>query len=527
MKPSTILLLVLASGMGAGWLLGFNPYEAFLYPPSERILLVEGPSRNGSPVREGIVLPDHPCDTLLWLGYPRGELVGERLLCERLPPALWRQILSQKGMDPGLVHIRPEGWRMGEEGFPLPTSSPRPIYVRIFWILAFGVALLGLTRRLGLFAFREALGWALVWGGLSVLNRLQMLPGLEGLEYVERKAPRALHELFFAGPFWAVLLLEVFILWLSMGWVMERLRRSAPFLVQDMLLVFQTRPPRWVGGSVFLGAGLALLWWMPWVSGMSRFPDALRLFPDPFLLAGWVPGIHLVHRAFEMAFLLTGLWLAVLAIPRLPSWVRWGFLVILGAGPLFALPLGWGWVPFLLRLGGGGLAALIFGTVLQRFGALSALSFALFAWMVPGSLFLLKQDALGGWMQVAAVWGMPLLLAGIAVLRGEREILVPHIPPLDEDALRRLLAALTPERFREFLAERGWQDRPLWWKLALLVEEIYGVPVAFEVRRKTVILRMPAIRMVEEGVRRILGCEGETEDGLLRYTFPREARDHG
>ncbi len=526
MKSTTILLLVLASGVGAGLLLFFNPYAPFAYPPGGRVLMQEQPLPGSGPAREGVVLPARPCDPVIWLGYPRGDLRGERLLCGALPPSVWRQKLQEQNVDPERVHIRSEGWRVEGGDFEIPTSSPRPFYVRIFWILAFGVVLIGLSRKYGLVTSREALAWAVFWGGLSVFNRLQMLPGLQGLEHVERRAPHPMHEIFLAGPFWAVLLLEVLALWVTMGWAMERLRRTAPSLVQDLILMFRGRPPRWVGGSVFLGAGLALLWWIPWTGWMARLPDMFRFFPDPFLLAGWVPGLHLFHRAFEMAFLLMGLWLILLAVPRLPEWVRWGFLVLLGAGPLFALPLGWGGFPFLYRLTAGGLAALTFGAVLLRFGALSALSFALFAWMVPGSLFLLKQGSMGV-VQVAGVWGIPLLLAGVAVLRGEKEVLLPYIPRLDEDTLRALLANLTPESFRDFLVERGWSERPLWWKLALLVEEVYGVPVDLETSRKEVVLRIPAIRMVQEGVRRILECEGELEDGLLRYTFPREAGEHG
>ncbi len=521
MKPSSILLLVLASGAGLGVLLFLNPYAPFAYPEEERIVLQERPLLAGTTAREGILLPAHPCDSLIWLGYPRGELRGERLLCGMLPPSVWRQRLMERNINPEQVHIQPEGWRVMEGDFGIPTASPRPFYVRVFWILAFGVMLLGLSRRFGSFASREALGWVLLWAGLSVLNRLQMLPGLRGLEMVERRVPHALHEIFFSGPYWAVLLLESLVLWMAVGWAVGRHWRTVPFLVQDMVLIFRRRPPRWVGGSVFLGAGLALLWWVPWMGGMVRLPDAFRFFPDPFLLSGWVPGLHLFHRAFEMAFLLTGLWLVMLAVPRLPQWMRWGFLVLLGAGPLFALPTSWGGLPFLYRLAAGGLAALVFGAVLVRFGALTALSFALFAWTVPGSLFLIKQG-LPGLIQAAGLWGVPLFLAGIAVLRGEKEVLLPHIPRLDEETLRSLLVELTPESFHNFLAERGWSERPLWWKLALLVEEVYGVPVDLVTGRREVILRMPAIRMVQEGVRRILGCEGELENGQLRYTFRRE-----
>lgn len=523
MKPSTALFLALAA-VGSGVLfLAYNPYRPLPVSPGEPVVLEERPLENRFAFREIVQLPGHPCDTILWFSYPGQTLTGERLLCGVLPPSVWKTILQQRGVPLNDLRIEPEGWRAASGSFSIPTSSPPPFYVRVFWIVAFVLLLLGIRHRFARFAHREALGWALVWGGLSVLNRVQMLPGLQGLGYVERRVPQEYLELFFHGPYGAVLLLELLVLWLGMGWILERLRRSQFSIVQDLLLVFRPLPPRWVGGGIWLGAGFALLWFLPWFAVLHTMADAVRIFPDPFLLAGWVPGVHLFHRAFEMAFLLTGLWLALLSLP-FPRWMVWGFLALLGAGPLFFPPAGWGALPFLFRLGAGAYSALVFGLILVRYGALVALAFALFAWMLPGSLLLAAQ---GGWcvLHVMGAWGIPLILGGIWAAWGEDRILQVVTPRLREEELRTLLEDLSPETFREFLKEKGWEERPVWWKLALLAEEIYGIPVEFQTRRDAVLVRIPFIRMVQEGIRMMLGVQGRLEDGWLVYSFPLKETD--
>ncbi len=495
-------------------------------PRSVPSVLMEVPS-SGAPWREGILLPREPCDTLTWIALDVQRISGERLLCGFLPPALWeiriRHVWGESPPHP--VRTHPEGWRMAPSPtWDIPTSSPRPFYVRVFWVVAFGVLFWGVARRVNRFLFREPLGWALLWGVLSVVNHAQILPALRGMALVERRTPLEIHQIFFHGPYWAVLLLQILVLWLALGTALERLRRKeSAFLIQDFLAVFRGSRPRWIGINVWTGMALSLIWWGLMTPFLLWSPVPLRVFVDPFLLGGWFPGLHLLHRAFEMAFLALGLWLVVGGWRgRLPMGMLWGGLGLLGVGPLFPLPLAYTTVTgVLLRLGLGGLSALFFGFVLQRQGALAALCLALFAWMFPSSALLLSTGSWGA-LQVAMAWGLPLLAGALLLWRGTRETLPLDIPRLDPQTLETLLAGgLDARSFQAFLQRMGWSSRPPWWHLMLLCEEIYGIPVDLEVTPREIRIRIPGIRMVEDGVHRVLGLRGETEGEHLLFRFPR------
>lgn len=522
---------VLLAGGAIFGILGFFFTQRTIIPKIPRafpLVFQEIPTPQHNPWKEGILLPPVPCDPLIWISLDFQRITGERLLCTVRSKTFWESRIRTVWGDSVLypVEIRQDGWRLGPRiTWKIPTSSPRPLYVRIFWIAAFGVLFWGVARRVSIWRFRESIPWAVLWGVLSVANRLQLLPLLRGLITVERRNPVGMTEIFFHGPYWAVLLLQILVIWLALGITLERLSKSSPFLTQEFLSFFRFGGiPRRIAQSMLMGLIFAGLWWgvmapIVWVGG-----GHLRTFVDPFILGGWLPGLHLLHRAFEMAFTALGLWLITNAWKgRVPMGMVWGGLGLLGVGPLFPFPFAYTTVlDLLLRLTVGGASALAFGFVLQSQGALTAFFFALFAWMMPSSA-LLSTLGLFGVIQLILAWGIPLIVGTWILWKGVPDRPSPKIPRCSPQDLERLLEnPLDRQTFQSFLYEKGWGDRPLWWHLTLLCEEIYGIPVDLEVSQKEIRIRIPPIRMVQDGVRRILGVQGEEKDGQILYRFPRD-----